>query len=59
MIVALVAVLSVIVVALVIPMITVGLMKHLGILPIVTLAGDGGKKQTGGKEVNGFHLRRV
>ncbi|WP_353415637.1 hypothetical protein [Haloferula helveola] len=31
-------------------------MQHLGLLPIMTLAGNGGKKQSGGEDVEKFHL---
>lgn len=39
---------------------TVGavLVQRLGFLPLVALAGNGGKEQPGGKAMDGFHGRR-
>ena len=37
----------------------VGLVEDAGFLPVVALAGNGGEKHPGGKEVGGFHARRI
>jgi hypothetical protein len=45
--------------ALVGAMVTVLLVQDLRLFPFVTLAGNSGEKESGGEQVEGFHLRRV
>lgn len=43
----------------VVTMVPVRLVEHLGILPIVALAGNPHQEETGGEAVESFHARHV